>query len=190
MFLEYHITENAVAHIARPLSPQTVAPLIPPPRSRISRRRRHHAVDPANAANQTNALVCRDYASSQGRDNFLSRLFGRPARHQYYRTINQNTATLIRRLSRSNLFNNRLSQHFAAEGREQHDRAATATDTTQAPTAPSSPGSEEDERFYDEVFFGTETVVTPEQPAVIEFCNRPETPPPSYGDVVVNVRKQ
>lgn len=46
-------------------------------------------------------------------ENFLSRLFGRPARRQYYRTINQNTATLIRRLSRSNLFNNRLSQHYA-----------------------------------------------------------------------------
>ncbi|KAH8337542.1 hypothetical protein KR074_000272 [Drosophila pseudoananassae] len=40
-------------------------------------------------------------------DNFVSRLFGRPARSQYVRTINQNTATLIRRLSRSNLFSSR-----------------------------------------------------------------------------------
>ncbi|XP_023293395.2 leucine-rich repeat-containing protein 15 isoform X1 [Lucilia cuprina] len=82
-------------------------------------------------------------------ENFLSRLFGRPARQQYYRSINQNTATLIRRLSRSNLFNNRLSQHFAER---------------QNSSEPNSP-VEEDFR--------------PSAP-------RPETPPPSYGDVVIN----
>lgn len=81
-------------------------------------------------------------------ENFISRLFGRPARHQYYRTINQNTATLIRRLSRSNLFNNRLSQHFL-------DRQ-----TSGEPSSPDGYASE------------------PSAP-------RPETPPPCYGDVVI-----
>lgn len=82
-------------------------------------------------------------------ENFLSRLFGRPARQQYYRSINQNTATLIRRLSRSNLFNNRLSQHFL-------DRQTSGE--------PSSPEIED---------------FAPSAP-------RAETPPPSYGDVVIN----
>ncbi|XP_033159656.1 uncharacterized protein LOC117140698 [Drosophila mauritiana] len=52
----------------------------------------------------SNAVVRQPYGPQ---DNFVSRLFGRPARSQYYRTINQNTATLIRRLSRSNLFTSR-----------------------------------------------------------------------------------
>ena len=85
-------------------------------------------------------------------ENFISRLFGRPARQQYYRSINQNTATLIRRLSRSNLFNNRLSQHFMER--------QTSSET------PNSRSSEE----YN---------YSPTAP-------RPETPPPSYGDVVIN----
>ncbi|KAM7352948.1 uncharacterized protein ACRADG_005282 [Cochliomyia hominivorax] len=83
-------------------------------------------------------------------ENFLSRLFGRPARQQYYRSINQNTATLIRRLSHSNLFNNRLSQHFV-------DRQMS--------------GGEPSRREGEDL--------TPSAP-------RAETPPPSYGDVVIN----
>ncbi|XP_013114078.1 matrix-remodeling-associated protein 5 [Stomoxys calcitrans] len=84
-------------------------------------------------------------------ENFLSRLFGRPARRQYYRSINQNTATLIRRLSRSNLFNNRLSQHLADR---QNSREASSPEPQEYnPSAP-----------------------------------RPETPPPCYGDCVVDVK--
>ncbi|XP_058977214.1 uncharacterized protein LOC101892471 [Musca domestica] len=67
-------------------------------------------------------------------ENFLSRLFGRPARRQYYRTINQNTATLIRRLSRSNLFNNRLSQHFTE--RQNSTDVNNAEANTYSPSAP------------------------------------------------------
>ncbi|XP_030241414.1 leucine-rich repeat-containing protein 24 [Drosophila navojoa] len=61
--------------------------------------------NPQRARNApSRALVRQPYGPD---DNFVSRLFGRPARHQYYRAINQNTATLIRRLSRSNLFSTR-----------------------------------------------------------------------------------
>ncbi|XP_073820680.1 uncharacterized protein isoform X2 [Musca autumnalis] len=68
-------------------------------------------------------------------ENFISRLFGRPARRQYYRTINQNTATLIRRLSRSNLFNNRLSQHFTTDRQNSTD-ANGAESSHFSPSAP------------------------------------------------------
>ncbi|EDV99288.1 GH13766 [Drosophila grimshawi] len=70
-----------------------------PPRTRNPRRS-----NPRYRNVPSRALVRQPYGPE---DNFVSRLFGRPARHQYYRTINQNTATLIRRLSRSNLFSNR-----------------------------------------------------------------------------------
>lgn len=82
-------------------------------------------------------------------ENFLSRLFGRPARQQYYRSINQNTATLIRRLSRSNLFNNRLSQHFV-------ERQTSAESNS------------------------------PESQDYAASAPRAETPPPSYGEIVIN----
>ncbi|SPP81841.1 uncharacterized protein LOC117584175 isoform X1 [Drosophila guanche] len=58
----------------------------------------------SNTQRSTRAVVRQPYGPQ---DSFVSRLFGRPARTQYYRTINQNTATLIRRLSRSNLFSSR-----------------------------------------------------------------------------------
>ncbi|KAH8233969.1 hypothetical protein KR032_008404 [Drosophila birchii] len=71
-----------------------------PQRSRNPRRsnpQRPHS-------SSSRAIVRQPYGPQ---DNFVNRLFGRPARSQYYRTINQNTATLIRRLSRSNLFSSR-----------------------------------------------------------------------------------
>ncbi|XP_030561339.1 leucine-rich repeat-containing protein 24 [Drosophila novamexicana] len=71
------------------------------------------------------ALVRQPYGPD---DNFVSRLFGRPARRQYYRSINQNTATLIRRLSRSNLFSTR-------------DREPSSPETPPAATA----------RFYTDI---------------------------------------
>ncbi|XP_022214892.2 leucine-rich repeat-containing protein 24 isoform X2 [Drosophila obscura] len=58
----------------------------------------------SNTQRSSRAVVRQPYGPQ---DSFVSRLFGRPARSQYYRTINQNTATLIRRLSRSNLFSSR-----------------------------------------------------------------------------------
>ncbi|XP_017115973.1 uncharacterized protein LOC108138323 [Drosophila elegans] len=64
--------------------------------------RRSNPQRPRSTASR--ALVRQPYGPQ---DNFVNRLFGRPARSQYYRTINQNTATLIRRLSRSNLFTSR-----------------------------------------------------------------------------------
>ncbi|XP_068140013.1 uncharacterized protein [Drosophila tropicalis] len=86
-------------------------------------------------------------------DNFVSRLFGRPARSQYYRAINQNTATLIRRLSRSNLFNSR-------------DREPSSPTTPPTSTA----------RFYTEIVDGA--AARPETPppnygdvVVIENCD-------------------
>ncbi|XP_017099477.2 uncharacterized protein [Drosophila bipectinata] len=63
-------------------------------------------------------------------DNFVSRLFGRPARSQYVRTINQNTATLIRRLSRSNLFSSRDREP---------SRHPTAPNTTARAPRPETP---------------------------------------------------
>ncbi|XP_017841311.2 leucine-rich repeat-containing protein 24 [Drosophila busckii] len=83
----------------------------------VHRIRQPRRSNPQRAA-QSRALV-RQYGPE---DNFVSRLFGRPARHQYYRTINQNTATLIRRLSRSNLFSAR-------------DREPTTPTTPTTPTA-------------------------------------------------------
>ncbi|XP_061397363.1 uncharacterized protein LOC133333044 [Musca vetustissima] len=72
-------------------------------------------------------------------ENFLSRLFGHPARRQYYRTINQNTATLIRRLSRSNLFNNRLSQHFADRQNSTDDNNADTNHYSPSAPRPETP---------------------------------------------------
>ncbi|XP_065355853.1 leucine-rich repeat-containing protein 15 [Calliphora vicina] len=126
-----HIDDLTTHPLARPTSQ------LPPQVRRQPRRR---------AAPPPRSMV--RYEGPVG-ENFLSRLFGRPARHQYYRTINQNTATLIRRLSRSNLFNNRLSQHFL--DRETSGEAGSPEIQDFGPSAP-----------------------------------RPETPPPSYGDVVIN----
>jgi len=72
-----------------------------PPRTRNPRRS-----NPQRSRSNvpSRALVRQPYGPE---DNFVSRLFGRPARHQYYRAINQNTATLIRSISRSNLFRTR-----------------------------------------------------------------------------------
>ncbi|KAI8042136.1 hypothetical protein M5D96_003438 [Drosophila gunungcola] len=105
--------------------------------------RRSNPQRPRSTASR--ALVRQPYGPQ---DNFVNRLFGRPARSQYYRTINQNTATLIRRLSRSNLFTSR-------------DREPSSPTTPPTSTA----------RFYTDVVEGG--------------AARPETPPPSYGDVVV-----
>ncbi|XP_062132853.1 uncharacterized protein LOC133843359 [Drosophila sulfurigaster albostrigata] len=86
----------------------TIHTWAPPPRSRHPRRS-----NPQRSRNApSRALVRQPYGPE---DNFVSRLFGRPARHQYYRTINQNTATLIRRLSRSNLFSSRDRESSSPE---------------------------------------------------------------------------
>ncbi|XP_036321189.1 uncharacterized protein LOC118735500 [Rhagoletis pomonella] len=103
-------------------------------------------------------VVRYDQLARTGGGNFISQLFGRPARHQYYRTINENTANLIRRLSRSNLFNNRLSQHFG-------DRESSATNSSS--NAPDSPD-------------GASVPSATRTP----HRRRPETPPPLYSEVV------
>lgn len=69
-----------------------------------TRHPRHSNPQRPRSRNPSRTLVRQPYGPQ---DNFVSRLFGRPARSQYVRTINQNTATLIRRLSRSNLFSSR-----------------------------------------------------------------------------------
>ncbi|XP_017067043.2 leucine-rich repeat-containing protein 24 [Drosophila eugracilis] len=92
-----------------------------PQRTRNPRRS-----NPQRPRSTTSRAVVRQPYGPQ--DNFVSRLFGRPARSQYYRTINQNTATLIRRLSRSNLFTSR-------------DREPSSPTTPPTPTA----------RFYTDV---------------------------------------
>ncbi|XP_030384316.1 uncharacterized protein LOC115631645 [Scaptodrosophila lebanonensis] len=81
----------------------TLLPPAPPSHTRVPRR----SNPPRHPRATSRALVRQPYGPQ---DNFVSRLFGRPARQQYYRTLNQNTATLIRRLSRSNLFTNRQSE--------------------------------------------------------------------------------
>ncbi|KAH8293148.1 hypothetical protein KR044_007058 [Drosophila immigrans] len=118
-----------------------------PPRTRNPRRS-----NPQRGRNApSRALVRQPYGPE---DNFVSRLFGRPARHQYYRTINQNTATLIRRLSRSNLFSSR-------------DRE---------PSSPESPPPVATSRFYAD--FAEAGAARPETPppnygdvVVIENCD-------------------
>ncbi|KAL7741434.1 hypothetical protein ACLKA6_000761 [Drosophila palustris] len=117
-----------------------------PPRSRNPRRS-----NPQRGRNAPSRALARQPYGPE--DNFVSRLFGRPARHQYYRAINQNTATLIRRLSRSNLFSSR-------------DREPSSPETPPAATS----------RFYADV---VETGATrPETPppnygdvVVIENCD-------------------
>ncbi|KAH8412171.1 hypothetical protein KR009_000272 [Drosophila setifemur] len=102
----------------------------------------------------TRAIVRQPYGPQ---DNFVNRLFGRPARSQYVRTFNENTATLIRRLSRSNLFSSR-------------DREQVS------PTTPTSPPTST-ARFYTDVVETGEA--RPETPppnygdvVVIEDCDR------------------
>ncbi|KAH8267503.1 hypothetical protein KR018_009386 [Drosophila ironensis] len=98
--------------------------IAPSQRTRIPRRSNPQRPRSQNASR---ALVRQPYGPQ---DNFVSRLFGRPARSEYVRTINQNTATLIRRLSRSNLFNIR-----------DRDREPSSPTTPPSPTA----------RFYTDV---------------------------------------
>lgn len=119
----------------------------PPQRTRNPRRS-----NPQRGRNASSRAVVRQPYGPE--DNFVSRLFGRPARHQYYRTINQNTATLIRRLSRSNLFSGR-------------DREPSSPGTPPAATS----------RFYTDVV-ETGTAARPETPppnygdvVVIENCD-------------------
>lgn len=121
------------------------------------------------------SVVRRDQLAHPGNDNFISRLFGRPVRHQYYRTINENTATLIRRLSHSNLFNNRLSQHFGERDRDRDRERNTAdhvpnipSDTPDGAVAPNLDG---------ELESLTTATRTPHR-------RRPETPPPLYSEIV------
>uniref|UniRef100_A0A1A9WUH6 LRRCT domain-containing protein n=1 Tax=Glossina brevipalpis TaxID=37001 RepID=A0A1A9WUH6_9MUSC len=121
-------------------------------------------------ANYTNNRAARNVRNRQRatvryegplHENFISRLFGRPARRQYYRSINRNTATLIRCLSRSNLLNNPLMQHYEQRrrncNRDEEDDSANS----------------ETERFPPCVSSTSAT----ERP-------RPITPPPHYKDVV------
>ncbi|XP_017002957.2 uncharacterized protein [Drosophila takahashii] len=105
----------------------------------------------SNPQRASRAVVRQPYGPQ---DNFVSRLFGRPARSQYYRTINQNTATLIRRLSRSNLFTSR-------------DRE---------PSSPTTPPTTSTARFYTDVV--ASGAARPETPppnygdvVVIENCD-------------------
>uniref|UniRef100_A0A1B0BBJ1 LRRCT domain-containing protein n=1 Tax=Glossina palpalis gambiensis TaxID=67801 RepID=A0A1B0BBJ1_9MUSC len=98
-------------------------------------------------------------------ENFISRLFGRPARHQYYRSINRNTATLIRCLSRSNLLNNRLTNlPQPVEGRQTNYEV---------------------NREEDETNTQTQDFLSSESSASVSERQRPMTPPPPYKDVVL-----
>nr|XP_014103282.2 uncharacterized protein LOC106627626 [Bactrocera oleae] len=119
------------------------------------------------------AVVRRDQLARPGSDNFISRLFGRPARHQYYRTINENTATLIRRLSRSNLFNNRLSQHFGERDRDRERNTASSAPNT----PPDSPNGASTSNLDNELDSLATSTRTPHR-------RRPETPPPLYSEIV------
>lgn len=98
-------------------------------------------------------------------ENFMSRLFGRPARHQYYRSINRNTATLIRCLSRSNLLSNRLTNSTQPyEGRQTNNeinREENGTNTQ------------------------TQDFLSAESSASVNGRQRSITPPPHYKDVVL-----
>ncbi|XP_067625969.1 uncharacterized protein [Eurosta solidaginis] len=113
-------------------------------------------------------LIRHNQLGHSGGDNFISRLFGRPARHQYYRTINENTAHLIRRLSRSNLFNNRLNQHFERERSTISSPPNTPDDPDDAVHEPNAGNELED------VVAATRT----------PHRRRPETPPPLYSEIV------
>ncbi|XP_053957903.1 uncharacterized protein LOC128863033 [Anastrepha ludens] len=135
----------------------------PPRRRQRQRQCRHSSVQ--------HAVVRHDQLADPGGNNFISRLFGRPARHQYYRTINENTATLIRRLSRSNLFNNRLSQHFG-------DRDRDRNTTNSSPNAPDSPDGVSDLNLDGELGGLSSATRTPHR-------RRPETPPPLYSEIVL-----
>ncbi|XP_037959802.1 uncharacterized protein LOC119689126 [Teleopsis dalmanni] len=91
--------------------------------------------------------------------SFLSRLLGRSGGRQAYRAFNQNTATLIRRLSRSNLFVNRSISN-------------NANASTQPPTSTETAVAPRDSYF------------TPLESVSCFGYERAETPPPTYGDAV------
>ncbi|XP_011193920.2 uncharacterized protein LOC105219469 [Zeugodacus cucurbitae] len=157
----------AVDAIRRPSARETeptqeLLPVVYPQPPRRRQRR---------TASTQRAVVRRDQLARPGSDNFISRLFGRPARHQYYRTINENTATLIRRLSRSNLFNNRLSQHFGERDRE-HNTVSSAPNTP-----PVSPDGAIISNLDSELESLATATRTPHR-------RRPETPPPLYSEIV------
>lgn len=135
------------------------SPAIPPRQRRSNRRSRN----PAPSLNRSLSSPVRRGPHSDGNQSdfatFLTRLFERPTRHQYYRTINENTAHMIRRLSQSNLFNNRRSRNFSE----------TPNDSTE--------GAEQSEPFvYPSANENSDCRREPQQ--------RPETPPPAYGDVI------
>ncbi|XP_018789547.1 PREDICTED: uncharacterized protein LOC108969352 [Bactrocera latifrons] len=145
---------------------QDLVPVIYPQPPRRRQRR---------APSAQRAVVRRDNLAHPGSDNFISRLFGRPARHQYYRTINENTATLIRRLSRSNLFNNRLSQHFGERDRGRDRERNSSSSTPNTP--PDSPDGAHAPNLDNELNSLTTATRVPHR-------RRPETPPPLYSEIV------
>ncbi|CAD6999044.1 unnamed protein product [Ceratitis capitata] len=142
------------AHDAQPEQAELLPIAAPLPPRRRQRR----------APSTQRAVVRHDQLARAGGDNFISRLFGRPARHQYYRTINENTATLIRHLSRSNLFRNRQSQHFGE--RESNNTNQSAPNTPDSVDGASVPNLED----------GLEGSTTQRR--------RPETPPPLYSEII------
>lgn len=139
---------------------------IPPPvptRQRRSNRRSRNAVPPLNRS-FSSPVRRGPHADGNHSDfaTFITRFFERPTRHQYYRTINENTAHMIRRLSQSNLFNNRRSRNLSAD-------------------TPNSNGEglEQAEPFVYPLSIEDGSAVAEEVVPV-----RPETPPPAYRDVV------
>ncbi|XP_055839945.1 uncharacterized protein LOC129907663 [Episyrphus balteatus] len=146
------------------------APIVPP-RQRRSNRRSRNAVPPLNRS-LSSPVRRGPHADGNQSDfaTFITRFFERPTRHQYYRTINENTAHMIRRLSQSNLFNNRRSRNFNE----------TTTPNSSGEGEPFVyPLAIESRASLDEPLVHQPTGSRWEEPPA-----RPETPPPAYGDVV------
>lgn len=187
-------------HVDRPQSLTVATNERPPPVPvRISSRRRRRRPPPPPPLNRSisspageTLKTVNDFAS------FVTRLFERPARHRYYRAFNENTAHLIRRLSRSSLVNNRLSQHFLNEtGRSRNDRNNVAFNNREANTRERFGSVENDDQIDELQLFiqvpdENSTRSTPihrtensiETNTTGSDIQRSQTPPPAYNDVV------
>ncbi|XP_055919249.1 uncharacterized protein LOC129951224 [Eupeodes corollae] len=153
-----------------------IPPPVQPRQRRSNRRSRNPPVPPLNRS-FSSPVRRGPHANGNQSDfaTFITRFFERPTRHQYYRTINENTAHMIRRLSQSNLFNNRRSRQF--------------TDT---PT-PTTDGDNLEQLEPFVYPLAIESVASLSQSEEHQLAaaerweeppRRPETPPPAYGDII------